>query len=92
VPGSDARWQVFIDRDAEKELHGLPRPAQRRVLARIRRLAADPFPPGCRKLTGQEDLYRLRVGVWRVIYHVDRDVVTVLVLRIGHRRDVYRSL
>jgi mRNA interferase RelE/StbE len=52
-------------------------------------LATDPRPPGCRKLAGTSDRYRIRVGEYRIVYRVDDGKVTVLVLLIGHRREVY---
>lgn len=55
-------------------------------------LATDPRPPGCRKLAGTSDRYRIRVGDYRMIYSVDDGKVTVLVLAIGHRREVYERL
>ena len=58
----------------------------------IESLATDPRPPGCRKLAGISDRYRLRVGDYRIIYCIDDGKVTVLVLAIGHRREVYDGL
>ncbi len=58
----------------------------------IESLATDPRPPGCRMLAGTPDRYRIRVGDCRIIYSVDGGRVTVLVLAIGHRREVYRGL
>ncbi len=60
-----------------------------RLDAAIEYLAADPRPHGCRKLAGTSDRYRIRVGDYRIIYRVDDGKVTVLVLLIGHRREVY---
>jgi mRNA interferase RelE/StbE len=60
-----------------------------RLLAAAEKLANDPRPPGCRKLAGTSDRYRIRVGDYRIVYRVDDGKVTVLVLLIGHRREVY---
>jgi mRNA interferase RelE/StbE len=57
---------------------------------RIQALAAEARPPGCEKLSGSEDRYRVRQGRYRVVYHVDDPSLTVTVVKIGHRRDVYR--
>jgi mRNA interferase RelE/StbE len=57
---------------------------------RIDALALDPRPPASKKLPGGEDLYRIRVGDYRVIYQVQARIVVVTVIRIGHRRDIYR--
>ena len=56
----------------------------------IEKLAIDPRPQGCRKLFGEVDTYRVRVGVYRVIYEIEDRLLRILVLKIGHRRDVYR--
>jgi mRNA interferase RelE/StbE len=61
-----------------------------RLVAAIRGLATDPRPPGCEKLVGVEDLYRIRVGDYRIIYQIQTAVLLVLVVKIGHRREVYR--
>jgi mRNA interferase RelE/StbE len=61
------------------------------VAAAIDALACEPRPPGARELTGTSDTYRIRVGDYCVIYEVTDDVLIVSVIRIGHRRDVYRK-
>ncbi|MHB1558699.1 MAG: type II toxin-antitoxin system RelE family toxin [Isosphaeraceae bacterium] len=60
--------------------------------AAIRQLADDPHPPGSRKLKGTNDLYRIRAGDYRILYTVEGRRLVVLVVNVGHRRDVYRSL
>jgi mRNA interferase RelE/StbE len=62
----------------------------RRILGRIEALRDDPRPPGCQKLGGAE-LYRIRQGVHRIVYSIDDDRIVVEVIRIGHRREVYRA-
>ena len=62
-----------------------------RLAPKIERLGADPRPGGCRKLNGHKDLWRIRVGDYRVVYVVDDDRKMVSVTRIAHRRDVYES-
>ncbi len=83
-------YRVEFRPAAVKQLEGLPRSAQRRVLARVEALGRDPRPPGCRKLTGAENTYRIRIGRYRVIYDVLDDRLVVLVVKVGHRREVYR--
>jgi mRNA interferase RelE/StbE len=61
-----------------------------RLVATMRELASQPRPPGCDKLAGSEDLYRVRVGEYRIVYHVQDELLLVLVVKIGHRREVYR--
>jgi mRNA interferase RelE/StbE len=84
-----ASYRVFIKPSAAKELVAVPLRDRRRLVVRIGRLASDPRPPGCEKLTGAER-YRIRQGVWRVLYTIADEVVTVVVVKVGHRREVYR--
>ena len=85
------RYRVEIMRPALKQLAALPREEQERVTADINALADDPRPRGVEKLKGEDDQYRIRVGPYRIIYTIRDDRLIVLVLRIGHRRDVYRK-
>ena len=68
----------------------LAREDQIRVLRAIRDLGEVPHPPGCRKLRGYEDVFRVRVGSFRVLYSVESARVLVIILKVGHRRDIYR--
>ena len=83
-------YRVELTKRAARDLRGLPRGEQARVARAIDGLAGDPRPHGYRKLEGSDDLYRVRVGNYRVIYTGEDDVLVVLVIRIGDRRDVYR--
>lgn len=85
-----AKYKIEIARSAEKQLAELDKAEQIRVLKRIVALAGDPTPPGCRKLSGEEDAYRIRVGTFRVIYTIENKILTVRVVKVGHRKDVYR--
>jgi mRNA interferase RelE/StbE len=84
-----ASYSVFLKRTAEKELRALPKADIERVVRRIRSLAAEPRPAGCEKLSGEEK-FRIRQGNWRVVYEVDDAAGRVEVVKIGHRREVYR--
>ncbi|MEZ4650830.1 MAG: type II toxin-antitoxin system RelE/ParE family toxin [Candidatus Eisenbacteria bacterium] len=75
---------------AARDLRGLDRREQRRLLARIERLAEEPRPNGARKIEGEDGLYRVRQGVFRILYRVEDARLLVLVIRIRHRQDVYR--
>ena len=77
---------------ALKQLQALPRPDQRRVRDRIDRLADNPRPHGSTKLEGADDLHRIRVGQYRVIYSIHDKELVVVVVRVGNRRDVYRNV
>jgi mRNA interferase RelE/StbE len=74
---------------AVKEIEVLPQRDRRRIVGRIQGLSSDPRPPGCEKLSGQ-DKYRVRQGVYRVVYSVDDEELSILVVKIGHRKEVYR--
>jgi mRNA interferase RelE/StbE len=88
VASSD--YRLLIKPSAVKELAAIPLKKERKqVAARIRDLAAVPRPPGCEKLTAQER-YRARQGPYRIVYAVDDRARTVTVVKIGHRKDVYR--
>ena len=83
-------YEVRIRASAEKELRAIGHRAdQQRLVERIEALGHDPRPPGCVKLTGA-NAYRVRQGRYRIVYTVADAVLTVEVVRIGHRRDVYR--
>ena len=83
-------YDVSFRRSAEKDLRKLDAGVQKRVMRAVEGLEVDPRPDGCRKLTGSDDAYRIRVGDYRVIYTVDDIVHIVAIERVGHRRDVYR--
>lgn len=84
-----ASYRLLIKRSAVKELEALPAKDRRRIVPRIEGLASEPRPHGCEKLSGLEQ-YRVRQGDYRVVYGVDDDARVVIVVKIGHRRDVYR--
>ncbi|MBI4321529.1 MAG: type II toxin-antitoxin system RelE/ParE family toxin [Chloroflexi bacterium] len=83
---------VHIAGPAEKQIDNLPDQTAKRIQAAIVALAQNPRPPGCKKLRAQPPLYRIRVGDYRVVYDVDDQAQTVLVLHIKHRKHVYRDL
>jgi mRNA interferase RelE/StbE len=83
-------YVVEFTASALREFKALDRAIRRRIAAHINELAANPLAPGAKKLRGGTDLYRVRVGDYRVVYRVDGHRITVVVVKIGHRRDVYR--
>ena len=85
-----ARRRIEISQTAERQLKKLPRGDQKRVIRSILALADDPRPTGSRKLSGYDDVFRIRVGQYRVLYSVARSTLIVVILKRGHRRDVYR--
>lgn len=89
---SDTRWQVVIHRKAEKFLKRLDGDTLERIRRSIRGLAVDPRPAGVKKLTGYDNLYRVRVGDWRILYAIEDDRLIVLVLEISTCGGAYRDL
>ena len=85
-----AKYDLLISQSAEKTLKKLPSKEAFRVATAIEKLAIEPRPQGCRKMSGETDTYRVRVGVYRIIYEVEDRFIRILVLKIGHRKDVYR--
>jgi mRNA interferase RelE/StbE len=82
-------YELVVRGRIRKSIDRLPGNVYRRVCEAIEGLREEPRPPGCRKLSDREG-WRLRVGVYRVIYEVDDDQRVVTVLQVGHRRDIYR--
>lgn len=84
------RYRLVFKPSAERAFLALPKDLQKRLDRRLLSLQDTPRPPGVKTLAGEPGVFRLRVGDYRVLYEVHDDVLIVLVLKIGHRRDVYR--
>ena len=82
--------EVYVERTAERDLKALPSQVFRRVVSHINTLSQNPRPPGCHKITGSRSDWRMRIGDYRVIYEIDDKAKIVRVMRVGHRREVYR--
>jgi mRNA interferase RelE/StbE len=86
-----ASYRVLIKPSAAKEIEAVGQKEDRqRIVTRIRSLARDPRPFASEKLSGKEDLYRLRIGRYRVVYSVGDAELVVSIVRVGHRKNVYR--
>jgi mRNA interferase RelE/StbE len=85
-------YQVRFAPSANREFRKLPRKVQAVLASRVDSLAADPRPPGAKQLAGPHELWRLREGDYRMIYQIRDEVLFVLVVRVGHRGEVYRRL
>lgn len=85
-----ASYELAFKQSVTKDLRALPRKDVRRIMQRIRALADNPRPPGCEKLSAQER-YRVRQGSYRIIYEVLDGRLVVLIVKVAHRRDVYRG-
>jgi mRNA interferase RelE/StbE len=88
--GPAGEYRIVFTRSARKELEALPRTVASRVLSRVEALASAPRPAGSRKLVGTENLWRIRVGSYRVLYAIDDRQLLVDIIAIRHRSDAYR--
>jgi mRNA interferase RelE/StbE len=84
------KYKLLVKKSVAKDLRALPKGDVARVLKCMAALAGEPRPAGCEKLSGQAR-YRVRQGVYRIVYEIRDDVLTVVVVKVGHRRDVYRG-
>jgi mRNA interferase RelE/StbE len=81
-------YEVLVSKTASKELADLPTQVVNRIVPAIKNLGDNPRPPGCKKLKGEHDAWRIRIGDYRVIYTVN-DVVRIVDVRsVGHRKDI----
>jgi len=85
-----AKYNILFKRNIRKDLLPIPKKDVKRIIARIKMLSDDPRPPGCEKLSGQER-YRLRQGVYRIIYSIQDNELTIWVIKIAHRQKAYRK-
>jgi mRNA interferase RelE/StbE len=82
--------QILIEKSAERDLKKLPSREFQRLVKQIKSLSGDPRPSGCRKITGSESDWRIRVGEYRIIYEIDDKQRIIRIMRVKHRREVYR--
>ncbi len=83
------KFEIRFKKSVEKDLSAFPKHDIKRILDRIRSLALDPRGSGCEKLSGL-DQYRIRQGKYRIVYTIDDNVLVVEVVRVAHRKEVYR--
>jgi mRNA interferase RelE/StbE len=84
-----AAYKLFFKKSVQKDFDGIPKNDLKKILNRIEALAKIPRPPGCEKLTGLER-YRLRQGRYRIVYSIQNGLLAVWVVKVGHRKNVYR--
>jgi len=84
-------YDVYLERSAENDLKRLPAFTFQHILPQIKTLAGNPRPPGCHKITGSKNDWRIRIGDYRVIYEIDNKKKVVRIMRVRHRREVYRK-
>jgi len=83
-------YKVELVKSAEKALLSLPNDSMLRIYEAIQKLSHNPFPLGYKKLQGHKNRYRIRIGYYRVLYIVENGELTIVVIKIGHRKDVYK--
>ena len=85
-------YTIYIPTKAGKVLRAIPERLRIRIIEKIGALAANPYPDGVVKIQGTESLYRIRMGEYRIIYRVDDGELVILVVKVGHRSEVYRAI
>ena len=85
-----ASYKLLIKPSAAKEIESAPKKDRLRIIKRIQGLSSDPRPPDCKKLSGHDDKYRVRHGTYRIVYSVSDVNLVVCVVKVGHRKEVYR--
>ena len=86
-----ARYELRVKPSVAKDLRGIAKADVKRILGRMEALRDDPRAPGCEKLAGNRELYRVRQGAYRIVYAIQDERVVVEVVKVGHRGDVYRE-
>jgi mRNA interferase RelE/StbE len=84
-----AAYKIFFKKSVEKDFKVIPKKDLIKILKSIEALAEEPRPPGCEKLSGQQK-YRLRQGRYRILYSVQDDELSIWVVKVGHRKNIYR--
>jgi len=84
-----AAYKIFFRKSVGKDFSAIPKRDLRKILRRIEMLSEDPRPSGCEKLTGQER-FRVRQGRYRIVYSIQDKDLTVWIVKVGHRKDIYR--
>lgn len=88
---SASKYRVEVAPAAARQLRKLDRQARRRIQAAVELLVDEPRPPGAKKLVGGDIEWRVRTGDYRIVYEIHDDVLLVLIVAVGHRREIYRG-
>jgi mRNA interferase RelE/StbE len=84
-----AGYEIFFKKSVEKDIETIPKRDLKKILAKVAALTENPRPKGCEKLAGLE-FYRIRQGHWRIVYSIEDKKLVVWIIKIGHRKDIYR--
>ena len=86
-------YKIEFDRRVKSDLKSVPTQDIKRIKAAISHLSSNPRPPGCKKLKGKKhEYFRIRVGNYRVVYTIEDEVLLIIVVRVGHRKEIYQNL
>jgi len=85
-----SEYRIDVSATAERQLRKLEPEVRARIVDAIKNLAPNPRPRGSRKLRGYEDVFRIRTGMFRIIYSIEDDRLLIIILKVGHRREIYR--
>ena len=85
-----ASYKLLIKPSAAKEIELAPKKDRLRIVKRIQELSSEPRPSGCEKLSGHDDKYRVRQGTYRIVYTISDSGLVISVVKVGHRKEVYR--
>ena len=85
-------YRIEVTPRARKDLRAFPKMERQRIAEQIDALKTDPRPTGCKKLKGREDFYRIRVGDYRVVYQIEDEVLLILIVRVGDRKEIYEII
>ena len=88
----EVAYRIEVTPRARKDLKALPKRERQRVAEQIDNLKVDPRPTGCRKLKGREDFFRIRVGNYRVVYQIENEVLLIIIVRVGDRKEIYEII
>lgn len=84
-------YKIQWKQSAKKELKKLDKQTIRRILQAVEKLANNPYAKGCKKLAGSKSVYRIRIGDYRVVYDIQSSTITIEIIKVGHRREIYRQ-
>ena len=83
-------YKIVIKKSAAKQITAVPKSVKESIFEHIFELSEEPRPPGCKKLKGEENAWRIRIGNWRVVYTIEDEILTIEVIKVAHRKDVYK--
>ena len=86
------KYRIEVKRSAVKALKKIPKPDRKRIADKIDSLSEEPPNPETTKMKGDNPFHRIRVGDYRIVYEIQNEVLVILIVKIGHRKDIYRNL